>query len=143
MAQAITIQIKTNLRTKPGGGKGKEALDWGGSEAVPAALIALVDLSSEKVWLFKLEEFFEFARQRSSGHVHLYMYTDPSAKPTKEWLAHAHVFERIIISNRISELLAFHYRFQRKRNSQPSATACKPLCFQPLAYELEVEGHFK
>jgi hypothetical protein len=104
LAQAITIQVKTNLRAKPGGGKGKEALDWWVSEAVPAALIALVDLSSEKVWLFKREELLELAQQRSSGRVHLYMYTDPSAKPTKERLAHAHEFERFIISNRVGEL---------------------------------------
>jgi hypothetical protein len=51
-SQALTIQIKTNLRAKPGGGKGKAALDWWVSESVPAQLIALVDLSSEKIWFF-------------------------------------------------------------------------------------------
>jgi len=104
LAQAITIQIKTNLHAKLSGGKGKEALDWWVPESVPAALIALVDLSSEKVWLFKREELFELAQQKSSGRVHLYMYTDPSAKPAKERLAHAYEFEHFIISNRVSEL---------------------------------------
>src|SRR5687767_2684480 len=63
--QAITIQIKTNLKSKPGGGKGKAALDWWIDEDVPATLVALVDLSTEKVWLFKREEVLELAQQRS------------------------------------------------------------------------------
>src|SRR5688500_18380489 len=79
LARAITIQIKANLKAKPGGGKGKAALDWWVAEDVPAALVALVDLSSEKVWLFKKEELGELAQQRSSGRLHLYMYTDPAA----------------------------------------------------------------
>jgi hypothetical protein len=105
LAQAITIQIKTNLRAKPGGGKGKAALDWWVSESVPAALVALVDLSSEKVWLFKREELMELAQQKSSGRVHLYMYTDPAVRPrSKDRLSNAYEFERFIISNRVNEL---------------------------------------
>lgn len=103
-AQAMTIQIKTNLKAKPGGGKGKKALDWWVSATIPATLIALVDLSSEKVWLFKKEELFELAQQRSSGRFHLYMYTDPSAKALKKRLAYVYEFERFIISNRVNEL---------------------------------------
>ena len=105
LAQAITIQVKTNLRAKPGGGKGKAALDWWVPESVPAALVALVDLSTEKVWLFKREELIELAQQKSSGRVHLYMYTDPAARPrTKHRPSHAYEFERFIISNRVTEL---------------------------------------
>jgi hypothetical protein len=105
LAQAITIQVKTNLRSKPGGGKGKDALDWWVSETVPASLIALVDLSSERVWLFKREEVEELAQQKSSGRLHLYMYTDPTARPrVKGRLSHSYEFERFIISNRTSEL---------------------------------------
>ena len=80
-------------------------MDWWVSESVPAALVALVDLSSEKVWLFKREELIELAQQKSSGRVHLYMYTDPAASPRKkDRLSHAYEFERFIISNRVSEL---------------------------------------
>ena len=102
---AITIQVKTNLKPKPGGGKGKDALDWWVSEKCPASLIALVDLKTEKVWLLKREEIEQHAQQRSSGRLHIYMYTDPSAKPRgKDRLAHAYEFERFIISNRTTEL---------------------------------------
>ena len=41
----VTIQVKTNLQPKPGGGRGKLALDWWISEASPAELVALVDLA--------------------------------------------------------------------------------------------------
>jgi len=48
IAQAVTIQVKTNLESKrSGGGKGKPALDWWIPESVPAQL---VDLSSTKIW---------------------------------------------------------------------------------------------
>ncbi|WP_136416441.1 MULTISPECIES: hypothetical protein [Oxalobacteraceae] len=105
LARAITIQVKTNLKPKPGGGKGKEALDWWVSEDCPASLVALVDLKTEKVWLLKREELDEHAQQRSSGRLHIYMYTDPAARPRQLGrLAHVYEFERFIISNRANEI---------------------------------------
>jgi hypothetical protein len=103
LAQALTIQTKTNARPKPGGGKGKAALDWWVPKSVPAALVALVDLSTEKVWLFKREELVELAQQKSSGRMHLYMYTDPTTK-TRGPNRLLQEFDRFIISNRVSEL---------------------------------------
>lgn len=50
-------------------------------EAVPAQLMALVDLSSQKVWLLLKEELPMVAQQRSGGRFHFYMYTDPTHKP--------------------------------------------------------------
>lgn len=103
--EALTIQVKTNLRPKPGGGKGKLALDWWIQESVPAALIALVDLSTESVWMFGREECLKLAQQRSSGRAHIYMYTDPSARPTKsDRISHGFEFERYKIANRAHEL---------------------------------------
>ena len=105
LSQALTIQIKTNLRAKPGGGRGRAALDWWVPELVSATLVALVDLSTEKVWLFKREELRDLVQQKSSGRMHLYMYTDPAAKPRKQdRLSHAYEFERFIISNRAGEI---------------------------------------
>lgn len=49
MTGAKTIQVKTNLKPKPGGGKGKNALDWWIPENSPAELVALVDLSEQRV----------------------------------------------------------------------------------------------
>ena len=107
LADAITIQVKTNLKPKPGGGKGREALDWWIPEGCPADLVALVDLKTDKVWMMKGAELEAHAQQRSSGRFHFYMYTDPSAKPrSSERLVHAYEFERFILSNRASELFA-------------------------------------
>jgi hypothetical protein len=64
--QPTTIQVKTNLRPKPGGGKGKPALDWWIPAESPAALIALVDLSEERLWMFKTMEIATLAQQKSS-----------------------------------------------------------------------------
>jgi hypothetical protein len=53
---ATTLQIKTNLKPKPGGGTGKESLDWWIPDNSPAELFALVDLSTQRVWVFTLAE---------------------------------------------------------------------------------------
>ena len=103
---AITIQVKTNLKAKPGGGKGKAALDWWVPEGSPAQFVALVDLSTELVWLLTHAELLAHAQQRSGGRAHIYMYTDQSASPRKtdRW-AHQWQFESFLLSNRVNELL--------------------------------------
>ena len=45
-AMPATIQVKTNLRAKPGGGKDKLALDWWLPEHSALPNLSLVDLSS-------------------------------------------------------------------------------------------------
>jgi hypothetical protein len=80
---AHTIQVKTNLKAKPGGGTGKAALDWWIPEDSPAEFLALVDLSDSLIWLLTHAQLAEHAQQRSSGRFHLYMYTDPEARPRK------------------------------------------------------------
>lgn len=100
ISAAVTLQVKTNLRPKPGGGKGRLALDWWIPEHTPAALVALVDLASERVWIFTPQELRAQAQQCSSGRLHIYMYTDPAARP-KNLAArvHAHEFEHFLLSN--------------------------------------------
>ena len=44
-----TIQVKANLKAKPGGGKGRAALDWWLPHDSPAELIAFVDLSTQRI----------------------------------------------------------------------------------------------
>lgn len=98
-AEPISIQVKTNLKSKPGGGKSKAALDWWVSIESPAQYIALVDLATERVWLISKQELAEVAQQRSSGRYHVYMYTDPAAKPRKAGrLAQAHEFDQFLLS---------------------------------------------
>ena len=106
-AKPATIQVKTNLRPKPGGGKGKKGLDWWIDEKCPAQLVALVDIESQRVWLFTIEEMATNSQQHSGGRHHLYMYTDPTAQPKKiDRRVHDHQFAGFLIENRAHELFA-------------------------------------
>lgn len=103
--EPFSIQVKTNVRPKPGGGKGKPALDWWVVEDTPAQLVALVDLSTRRIWLLRREELSDLAQQRSNGRLHLYMYTDSTHKPKKNGrLIHAREFQRYLLENRVREL---------------------------------------
>jgi hypothetical protein len=99
---AHTIQVKTNFKSKPGGGTGKAALDWWIPEDCPADFVALVDLSRESIWLMTVEELSDLAQQRSTGRLHFYMYTDPSAKPRKtDRPSHQWAFEKYRLENKV------------------------------------------
>jgi hypothetical protein len=102
---AITIQVKTNLKPKPGGGKGKLALDWWMHDKSPAYLFAFVDLETSRVWLIKSSELPDLAQQKPKGRFHFFMKTDPTAK-TKEKSKKAYVyeFEQYLLENRMHEL---------------------------------------
>ena len=67
--EAITIQVKTNLKPKPGGGKGKLALDWWVPDNSPAEIFALVDLSENRVWAFTRDEMKLKAQQQPEGRL--------------------------------------------------------------------------
>ncbi len=98
-AEPVSIQVKTNLKAKPGGGKGKAALDWWVPIDSPAQYMALVDLATEAVWLISKAELAQVVQQKSSGRYHLYMYTDPAAKPRRAGrLAHFHEFDKFLLS---------------------------------------------
>lgn len=102
---AHTIQVKTNLKPKPGGGTGKLGLDWWVPEASPAQLAALVDLSEQRVWMFTHQEIAEHAQQHPEGRFHLYMYVDPTHQPKKAGrMAHVYEFQRFLLENRAHAL---------------------------------------
>jgi hypothetical protein len=103
--EAQTIQVKSNHKPKPSGGKGKAALDWWIAEDNPAQLVALVDLSLKRFWVFTKEEIAALAQQRSGGRFHIYMYTDPTIKPKKaNRPVHLHEFEKYRLENRAHAL---------------------------------------
>jgi hypothetical protein len=96
-----SVQVKSNLKPKPGGGKGKAGLDWWIPVDTPAALVALVDLSEQRLWMFKTQDIASLAQQQSSGRYYLYMYTDPSAAPRrKDRAAHVYEFQKYLLENR-------------------------------------------
>lgn len=100
-----TIQVKTNLKAKPGGGKGRAALDWWLPHDSPAELIAFVDLSTQRIWLLKASEVSEIAQQSSNGRFHLYMYTDPARRPSKTGRrTEAADFDGFLFEQRVTEI---------------------------------------
>jgi len=77
--KAITIQVKTNLKPKPGGGKGRPYVNWWVEDDNPAKIFALVDISTEKIWILTKREFENKAQQHSSGRRQLYMALTPKS----------------------------------------------------------------
>jgi len=101
---SFTIQVKTNLTPKPGGGKGAPAIDWWVSEDCPAAFYALVDLSTRRVWLLTKQELASSAQQRSGGRLHIYMYTNAESE-SLGYARHGDVrFSEFLFENRLSSL---------------------------------------
>ncbi len=79
---AATIQVKTNLAPKPAGGKGKLTLGWAFPDNSPAQWLACVDMSTDSVWMFPINEARQLAQQeRADGTRLLYFYTDESVGP--------------------------------------------------------------
>jgi hypothetical protein len=101
--KAITVQVKTCLRPKPAGGKGKLQLDWWFSESNPAELVGVVNLERDQAWLFSKEEFLKFAQQKKQLR-HLYFYVDPNYRPSPG--RHEQDFEPYGIERRVPELLS-------------------------------------
>lgn len=103
--EAITIQVKTNLQPKRGGGKGKLALDWWVPDNSPAELFALVDISEKRIWIFTRDEMKEKAQQQPVGGLHFYIHTDPNIQRRKDApAASLQEFEEFLLENRIGTL---------------------------------------
>ncbi len=99
--KAFTIQVKTQEKPTPGGGKGKLAINWDLRGTSPAELVATVDLSTDSVWLFSHAEFTELAQQHSSkDNYKLYMYKDDDIK-TKHEKTRISQFESYLLEARI------------------------------------------
>jgi hypothetical protein len=101
--RALTIQIKANLRPKPAGGTGRLALDWWLRQDSPAELVALVDLSTDRIWMFSHEELFKAAQQRPEGRLHFYFYVEDGYRP-KIANGHSTDYSRFLLANRMADL---------------------------------------
>jgi hypothetical protein len=100
---AVTIQVKTNLIAKPGGGKGKLALDWWAPDESPADLFAFVDLEKNRVWFVKTSELPKLAQQNPEGKFHLYMYTDHTTQTKRKdgKMSHDYEFTQFLLENTV------------------------------------------
>ncbi|VTU42414.1 MULTISPECIES: hypothetical protein [unclassified Variovorax] len=105
-AQPATVQVKTVFAAKPGGGKGALLLDWWVPSTTPAQLVALVDMSTPRIWLFTRSELIEAAQQQpTSGLLHFFMKVSPSRRPRADGKAQdIQDFERFRLERRMAEL---------------------------------------
>lgn len=99
---AVTVQVKTVLKRKPSGGRGRAALDWWLRRNSPAQLVGVVNLEDDAAWLFRHEEFVRLAQQESSGRLHLYFYTDPEFKARPG--CHIRDFDQYLLQNRVTDI---------------------------------------
>ena len=98
----FSIFVVSNLQPKRAGGKGKQALDWWIPEALPVDVIACVDLSDLRIWLFERDELPKFAQQRTAAKYHLYMYTEKEvALRGKKSMKFDYEFESYRLENRV------------------------------------------
>jgi hypothetical protein len=102
--RSFTIQVKTNLEPKPGGGKGAAAVDWWVSEDCPAEIYAFADVSTRRVWIFTKDELEETAQQHSNGRFHLYMRTNRTEGESAYERHGDERFSPFLFDNRISTL---------------------------------------
>ena len=103
---ARTIQVKTNRKPKPSGGKGKPTLDWHIPKVSPAELVALVELSQQKIWLFTHAEALTWAQQHPVARpdVHLYMHLETVRKRSNHERIHIDQFDEFRLHRRLSLL---------------------------------------
>lgn len=103
--RAITIQVKTNLQAKPGGGKGRLALDWWSPEETPADFYAFVALDPQGVWLLDHRELSQLAQQNPPGRYHFFMVVDPNAKSRFDGKKfRMFEFEKYRLENRVARI---------------------------------------
>jgi hypothetical protein len=105
-AGSSTIEVYSNREPKPAGGKGRLALAWMLDGASAADLIAVTDLSTHRVWLFRRQEAFALAQQHpASGGHHLVMVTDPGLTRSKHERILDTDFSEFLLERRAGELL--------------------------------------
>lgn len=101
----LSIQVKTNLRAKPSGGKGRLGLDWWIPDDCPAQLVMVVSLNRMKIWAFTMDEVRALAQQHPEGRHHLYMYVDyPKAAKSGTTAIWESEFLPYLLDNRLEEL---------------------------------------
>lgn len=74
--RALTIQVKTVVKPTTARAKGRRALAWTMKRDGSAEIAALVDLSTGRVWLLPLEQFFELAQQQRSRNAQLLFFDE-------------------------------------------------------------------
>ncbi len=102
----MTIQVKTNLKPKPGGGKGKLALEWRMKRHPEVDFFALVNMEADEVWLFSYDEMVEYSQQKPNENLmQFYMYDDPTTKIRTGKMGLKYQFQGHLIENYIHKII--------------------------------------
>lgn len=100
--KSLTIQVKSNLKPVPAGGKGRLQVHWWVPEDCPADLVAFVDLSTDRIWVMTMPEVAEVRQQLSARGYHVTMYVKYVPKKTAKKRPAAE-YERFLLENRFDE----------------------------------------
>jgi hypothetical protein len=115
----FSVFVVSNLQPKRAGGKGKDALDWWIPLSIDTDIVACVDLSRLRVWLFEHDELPRYAQQKTSSKYHLYMYTDKAvALRGNKSMKFDFEFETFRLENRIPRGI-----FEKRPKRRPAKTA--------------------
>jgi|GEM_PF-527557 hypothetical protein len=119
------VFVVSNLQPKRAGGKGKEALDWWVPLKTEADIVACVDLSALRVYLFERDELARLAQQRTSSKYHLYMYTDKEvALRGKKSMKFDYEFEGFKLENRVHRGI-FEKKIRHAKAKKPARPRAK------------------
>ena len=105
-SKALTIQVKCNLKAKPGGGKGRPHLDWWIPLECPADIVALSELEENRIWLFTASEIRACAQQQTEGRIHMMMAIEidtPKRRDGKP--SNINEFDQYLINNAIPRIV--------------------------------------
>ena len=101
--RVVPVQVRTNLKPTRARVRGRMALAWTIQRDTPAELAALADLSTNRVWLLTMEQFFDLAQQKRPRNAQLSLLTDLAAGSEEDEAGFGQ-FEQYLLENRASEL---------------------------------------
>lgn len=103
--KALTIQVKTNQKPKPGGGSDRPSIDWWVPQKSVAELFAFVELEQGQIWIIKSREMKSLAQQKPTGRYHFFMVLDPEAKDRKDKkMFRIYEFEKYKLEKRLKSI---------------------------------------
>jgi hypothetical protein len=103
--EAVTIQVKTNLVAKPGGGTGKPHLDWWAEDTPKADVFAFVDLQLLRIWLVESSALAAVAQQHPPGRYHFFMAVDATTTARRDGKRlYDSEFVQYLFDNRVSDI---------------------------------------
>lgn len=103
---ARAIQVKTNLKPKPAGGRGRDSVDWWiefDRAGARLDLVAFVRYDTRQVWLMTEQEVRQRAQQNPKPNkFHLYFHLSPGKGHS---LGHLHTnFDQYLFENRCQSI---------------------------------------